>query len=197
MFTGIITHTGRFKGYRRGKRELLLESPAALASLAIGESLAVNGACLSLTGRQGEVLAFDLSEETLDRTTLGSLRPGERLNLEPPLTMERPLSGHLVTGHIDGKGKILRKVERRNSRRFTLGFPAELRHYFIPKGSVAVDGISLTIAELQAAALDVEIIPITISGTNVPDWRPGRAVNLECDIIGKYVYNWTVQREKH
>jgi len=193
MFTGIVTHTGRFHGFRRSRRELLLDVPAPLDGMGVGESLAVNGVCLSLTGSRGSTLAFDLSEETLTRTTLGSLRPGERINLEPPLTLERPLSGHLVTGHIDGKGTVQRSIPRRDGRRFTLSFPVELKPYFIPKGSVALDGISLTIAELRPASFDVEVIPVTLAGTNIADWRPGHQVNLECDIIGKYVYNWTVK----
>lgn len=197
MFTGIITHTGRFQGYRRGGRELLLEAPPAMEKPAAGESLAVNGVCLSLARSEGGILAFDLSQETLSRTTLGSLRPGERLNLEPPLTLNRPLSGHLVSGHIDGTCKVSRAAERPGGgRRVTLIFPAELRPYFIPKGSVALDGISLTLAGLTPSSFDVELIPVTLAGTNAAGWRAGRAVNLECDMIGKYVYNWTVLRNK-
>jgi riboflavin synthase len=157
----------------------------------IGESVAVDGVCLSLLRRVADTLFFHLSQETLARTSLGSLRGGERLNLELPLTLQTPVSGHLVNGHVDGLGRVLRFVEKPPGRRLTISFARELRPYFVPKGSVAVNGVSLTVAEVRPTSFDVELIPLTVAKSNLKDLKPGRAVNLECDIIGKYVYNWT------
>lgn len=157
----------------------------------IGDSLAINGVCLSLIRMEKFVLHFDLSEETLKKTTLGSLQYGQSLNLELPLTLSSPLGGHLVTGHIDGIGRITHSLARSQGQRFRIGFPADLKPFFVPKGSVALDGVSLTVASLQGSALEVEVIPITLEHTTLSEWKRGRTVNIECDLIGKYVYNWT------
>ncbi len=194
MFTGIIGHQGLFGGYRRGREELLVEAPELAGRLRPGDSVSVNGVCLSLVGADGSVLRFNLSRETLDRTTLGGLKPRLRLNLELPLTLETPLGGHLVSGHIDAVGKVLRAAERRPGRRLTLSFPPGLRPFFVPKGSLAVDGVSLTVASVGPRTLDVELIPLTLEGTNLGVLRAGAAVNLECDMVGKYVYNWLVTK---
>jgi riboflavin synthase len=196
MFTGIIQHLGVFKGYAHGKQELILEAPAGFPALPPGESVAVNGACLSLTRREGQRLVFDLSQETLLKTHLGSLSPGGRLNLEVPLTLQSLLSGHLLTGHIDGRGRVLSVSERRPGRRLKVSFPRELKPYLVPKGSVAVNGVSLTIAQLGQASFEVELVPVTIGKSNLADLKRGQVVNLECDIIGKYVYNWVRQFKK-
>lgn len=190
MFTGIISCQGIFKGYRRGKEEIAVEAPPRFLPPEAGESLALDGVCLSLTASEGRLLFFNLSGETIRKTTLGSLRIGQRLNLELPLTLQSPLSGHLVTGHIDGKGKVLRVGARTPGRRFTVSFPSELRPYLIPKGSVALNGVSLTVAQLRPSSFDVELIPVTIDKSNLKSLRRGQEVNLECDILGKYVYNW-------
>lgn len=196
MFTGIITHVGIFGGYRRGRGELLVEAAPLADTLRPGDSLAVDGACLSLLGADKGLLRFNLSRETLDRTTLGKLKPRARLNLERPLTLATPLSGHLVAGHVDGVGKILRTAERTPGRRLTLSYPPELRPFVVVKGSLAVNGVSLTIASLGPSSLDVELIPLTLEGTNLGALRVGAAVNIECDILGKYVYNCLVLERK-
>lgn len=190
MFTGIIHHTGIFKEYRIEKQELVLEAPDLSNRLDRGESLAVNGVCLSLIRREKNSLFFNLSKETLSRTNLGSLRKGDRINLELSLTLSSPLSGHLVSGHIDSIGKVLKVQKRGTGKRIILSFPRELKPYFIPKGSVAVNGVSLTIAELRSASFEVELIPITMDKSNLGHLKGGDTVNIECDIIGKYVYNW-------
>lgn len=190
MFTGIITHIGIFKEYRSGKQEMAIEAPELTSRLAIGDSLAVNGVCLSLTRKEKTTLFFDLSKETLSRTNLGSLRRGEQLNLELSLTLSTPLSGHLVAGHIDSTGKIKAIRKKGTGWRMTISFPPDLRSFFIPKGSVAVDGVSLTIAELKPSSFEVEVIPITIKNSTLGLLKPGDTVNIECDMIGKYVYNW-------
>jgi len=196
MFTGIIHHSGIFKEYRLGKQELVLEAPDLSDQLDRGESLAVNGVCLSLIRTEKNSLFFNLSKETLSRTNLGSLRKGERLNLELSLTLSSPLSGHLVSGHIDSTGKVLNVRKRGIGRRITFSFPHELKPYFIPKGSVAVNGVSLTIGELKSASFEVELLPITLDKSNLGYLKGGDTVNIECDIIGKYVYNW-ISKQKY
>lgn len=195
MFTGIINHLGLFKGYRQGKKEIVIEAPTLPPEIEIGESLAVNGVCLSLTKKERHTLFFDLSQETLKKTNLGSLRPGIRLNLELPLTPSSLLSGHLVTGHIDSQGKVLKIIEKKPGKRMNISFPPELRSYLIPKGSIAVNGVSLTIASHGLSSFEVELIPITLKNSNLGELKRGDGVNLECDIIGKYVYNWISQKK--
>jgi riboflavin synthase len=190
MFTGIIQHIGIFKEYKLGKQKLAIKAPELQSCLEIGDSLAVNGVCLTLMQKDKDTLIFFLSQETLNLTNLGSLRRGDRLNLESSLTLSTPLSGHLVSGHIDATGKILMLQKRGTGKRITISFPSNLRPYFIPKGSVAVDGISLTIAEIVSFSFEAELIPLTLESSNL-GWRKiGDRVNIECDIIGKYVYNW-------
>jgi len=196
MFTGIIAHSGFFKGYRLGKKELAVEAPDLAARLAAGESVAVDGVCLSVIRKDARLLFFNLSEETLERTSLGALRPGRRLNLELPLTLASPLSGHLVMGHVDFTSRLLRAVPRKPGKRLSFSLPREFKPYFVPKGSVAVNGVSLTVAALAPSAFDVEIIPITLENSNLRDLRTGDGVNVECDMIGKYVYNWITQTKK-
>jgi riboflavin synthase len=189
MFTGIIHHQGTFLGYRSGKKDLAIEVPPSFPSLEKGESVAVEGVCLSLLRREAKSLFFNISQETLSKTNLGLLRRGEKLNLELPLTLQSPLSGHLVSGHIDGLGKVLRIVTRAPGRRLTISYPRNLKPFLVPQGSIAVSGVSLTVARLGTSSFDVELIPLTIAKSNLNDLRKGRKVNLECDIIGKYVYN--------
>lgn len=196
MFTGIIHHQGFFKGYRPAKKELTVEVPPSFPVLQTGESVAVDGVCLSLLRREANMLSFYLSRETLAKTNLGSLRRGEKLNLELPLTLQTPISGHLVSGHVDGLGRVLKVVAKPPGRRVTISFPRELQPYFVPQGSVAVNGVSLTVADIRPASFEVELIPLTVAKSNLQDLKPGRTVNLECDIIGKYVYNW-VSRGKN
>jgi riboflavin synthase len=196
MFTGIIHHTGLFRGYRQGKQEIVVEAPALSSRIEIGESLAVNGVCLSLTKNEKNRLYFNLSQETIKKTNLSSLRQGEKLNIELPLTLSSPLSGHFVTGHIDSRGKVLKVSEKKPGKRMTISFPSELRPYFIPKGSVALNGASLTVADLRASSLEVELIPITLKNSNLGDLRSGDTVNIECDMLGKYAYNWMRQWKK-
>lgn len=190
MFTGIIHHTGIFKGYYKGKQEIAVEASPLFSEISIGESVAVNGACLSLIRKEKQTLFFNLSEETLSKTNLGRLRTGQKVNLELPLTLSSLTSGHLVTGHIDSSGKVMRIVHKKSGKTITVSFPPELRKYFIPKGSVAVNGVSLTVASLGSSSFETELIPITLEKSNLGELKRGDQVNVECDIIGKYVYNW-------
>ncbi len=191
MFTGIISHLGRFQGFEAGKQELCIAAGDLSADLKAGDSLAVNGVCLSLVRKSGDDCYFDLSAETLRNTTLSTLKRGDSVNLELPLTLASPLGGHLVTGHIDGIGRVSRVAARGAGKRIAVEYPAGLRPFFVTKGSVALDGVSLTVASLSPRKLEVEAIPVTLSRSTLGQWRAGRRVNIECDIIGKYVYNWT------
>jgi riboflavin synthase len=193
MFTGIIHHSGVFKGFRLGKKEMAVEAPTIPVQIGTGESVNVSGVCLSLIRRENRILFFNLSQETLQRTTLGALRPGAALNLELPLSLSSFLSGHLVAGHIDFKAKVLRMAARKPGQRLALSLPREFRPYFIPKGSVAVNGVSLTVASLGPSSFEIELIPITLEKSNLTGLRTGDEVNVECDMIGKYVYNWITQ----
>jgi len=194
MFTGIINHLGYFKEYGLGKTVLSIEAPSVTSKLAIGESLAINGVCLSLIKKEKNILSFNISEETYHHTNLGCLRRKDMLNLELPVTLSTPLSGHMVTGHVDTTGKILKIVLSGKGKRFTFSFPEKLRFYFVPKGSVCINGISLTIAAISSLSFEIELIPITLENTNLGFLRAGDTVNIESDIIGKYVYNWQLKK---
>ncbi len=191
MFTGIIQQTGRFRGFAKGKTELLVEAPSL--AIEIGGSIAVDGVCLSVIRQEGPALAFNISQETLSHTSLGRLKPDAVLNLERPLTLAAPLGGHLVTGHVDFVGLLKRVQAKAPGKRLAFGLPADYRPYFIPKGSVAVNGVSLSVAALSRTAFEVELIPVTLDKSNLSRLRPGQAVNVECDMIGKYLYNWISQ----
>lgn len=195
MFTGIIGCTGRFAGFRRGRQEIVVEAPGLVEKVSPGDSLAVDGVCLTVRVKERGGLVFDLSQETLAKTTLGGLRPGTALNLELPVTPSTLLSGHLVSGHVDYKARTIKVTDRRPGKRMTFSIPKEFRPFFIPKGSAAANGVSLTIAALQSASFEVELIPATLLSTNLGNLRAGAEVNIECDMIGKYMYNW-LNREK-
>ncbi len=194
MFTGIIIHLGYFKEYSLGKKVLSIEAPTIAPKLETGESLAINGVCLSLIKKEKTTLSFNISEETYRHTNLGSLRIKDMLNLELPVTLSTLLSGHLVTGHVDTTGKILKIVSSGKGKRFTFSFPEKLRPFLVPKGSVCINGISLTIADISTLSFDIELIPITLINSNFGVLKRGSSVNIESDIIGKYVYNWQVKK---
>ncbi len=191
MFTGLISHRGQFAGYRKNQTELLVEVPLKLVELLdTGDSLAVDGVCLTITRKVKNCLFFNLSKETQKKTTLSELKPGKSLNLELPLTVDSLLGGHLVTGHVDGCGQVIDIRPTPPGRRLQVRLDQQLRKFLVEKGSVAVNGVSLTVARLGSDYFEVELIPLTLSQTNLGDLRPGNKVNLECDIIGKYVYNF-------
>lgn len=190
MFTGIIQQVGRFRGFRGGKTEMEIEAPGLAGRVDIGGSVAVDGVCLSIVRREGPRLVFNLSKETLARTTLGSLRVDARLNLELPLTLADPLGGHLMSGHIDFMTKVTRVMPKHPGRRLVFALPAAQRRFFIPQGSVGINGVSLTVAVIGPASFETELIPVTLDKSGLALLRAGDAVNVECDMIGKYVYNW-------
>lgn len=189
MFTGIVEGTGRvlrIDGKGRGKR-LTLEFPDRLTDAQLGDSISINGVCLTVTGREDRAFTFDLSEETISRSTLGKLRVQERVNLERALRLGSRLGGHFVTGHIDGIGVIVEKREEKEFIRLRIEVPKELCRYMVPKGSVAVDGVSLTVNDVHDNQISLMLIPYTLENTTLIDKRVGDEVNLEADLLGKYV----------
>jgi riboflavin synthase len=188
MFTGLIEAVGRVTDVERTAAGCRLSIGTALASqLAPGDSLAVNGVCLTVVTPATDHVHCDLGPETMRVTTLGALQKGESLNLERPMRPDGRFGGHFVQGHVDGIGRVARIREDGDAHWLTVAFSAGLAPYLIPKGSIAVDGISLTVAALVALTFDVMIVPYTWEQTNLRSRRVGDAVNLECDMIGKYV----------
>jgi riboflavin synthase len=196
MFTGIVEETGRV--LRRADARLVVRAGVTLTGTQIGSSLAVNGVCLTAVELHGNSVGFDVGPETLARTALGELSTGDEVNLERPMRLDGFVGGHLVLGHVDGVG-ILGAVERDGSEtaRFRVEWqdPA-LAPLLIPQGSVAVDGVSLTVAALGATAFEVMVIPHTLERTSLGGLKAGRRVNLEMDVIGKYVMRALSLREE-
>jgi len=189
MFTGIVEETGTVQVLKGGSQGATLKVAGAslIPELKTGDSVAVNGVCLTVTECSSGMFSCDLSGETLERTTLRHLAPGMAVNLERPLAVGSRLGGHFVMGHVDGTGKLVSRETSGDGAVMAFGFPAKLERYLIYKGSIAVDGISLTIASLTERCFTVAIIPHTLAMTNLRDLRPGASVNLEVDLLGKYL----------
>jgi riboflavin synthase len=195
MFTGIVEATGKVEALKKnelGGFGLEIAAPFS-QKLASGASLAVNGCCLTVTEIVQSRLQFDLLGETLRRTNLGDLRPGDLVNLERPMAADGRFDGHLVQGHIDTTAAVLTLEERGSDRRIEIELPSSFQQYVVFKGSVAVDGISLTIAELHPSSFVLWIIPHTWEITNLQRLVPGALVNLEFDLIAKYVERQAVR----
>ena len=188
MFTGLIEATGTVRELVpvAGGQRLAIDTPLG-AGLSAGDSVATNGVCLTVVACDASSWAADVSPETLRVTALGRLGPGALVNLERPLAVGSRLGGHFVQGHVDGTGRVEAVIAEGAFHRVRVSFPPELAAYFIEKGSVAVDGISLTIASLGSSTFDVQIIPHTWDATTLHAVAPGVIVNLECDMVGKYV----------
>jgi riboflavin synthase len=189
MFTGLIEGMGEVQGVRRQGPDavLVVRPPWEPSELVIGESIAVNGACLTVTGASGGAFTADASAETLARTTIGSLRPGSRVNLERALRLGDRLGGHLVTGHVDCVGRLAGLEQVGESTRLVVEAPAEHLRLIVPKGSVALEGVSLTVNQSGDSGFDLNIIPHTLAATTLHLARQGDSVNIETDLIGKYV----------
>jgi riboflavin synthase len=190
MFTGLVEALGtarRIEGAASGRRLTILE-PNIAAGVSLGDSVAINGACLTVVEHDKESLSFQAGPETLQRTNLGELSVGDRVNLERALRLSDRLGGHLVQGHVDGVGRIADR--RRDGEWEVVWFhcPAELAAQMVPKGSVAVDGVSLTLMDVAADRFSVALIPHTLQNTTLGLKRPGATVNLETDILAKYVW---------
>jgi riboflavin synthase len=190
MFTGIVEEVGTVRDCRRERSTMRLELEATRVTegTAVGASLAVNGVCLTVVEYGQDRLVFDVGPETLASTALGSLQTGDRLNLERPLRFGGALGGHLVLGHVDGVATVEAVTRVESTARVRIALPSSaLAPLLIPKGSVAVDGVSLTVAALTDAAFEVMLIPHTLAVTTLGQRRAGDRVNIETDVIGKYL----------
>lgn len=189
MFTGIVEEMGVIKSIRKGASSAVLEIQAqvVLEDVHIGDSIAVNGVCLTATTFTPTTFTADVMHETLNRSSLANLRPGSRVNLERAMAANGRFGGHIVAGHVDGVGTVLQTRKDDNAIWYTIGAGPEVLRYVVEKGSITIDGISLTVAKVTDTDFSISAIPHTVAVTVLQDRKPGDTVNLETDIIGKYV----------
>ena len=189
MFTGIVEEVGVLKSIRRGASSAVLEIAArtVLEDIHLGDSIAVNGVCLTATSFTGSSFTADVMHETLDRSSLAALRPGSRVNLERAMAANGRFGGHIVAGHVDGVGTVLETKQDDNAVWYTISAGPEVLRYVVEKGSITIDGISLTVARVGPEHFAISAIPHTVAVTVLKDRKAGDKVNLETDIIGKYV----------
>lgn len=190
MFTGIIQAIGTVGGVeqRAGDVRLTIKTGKLdLEDVALGDSIAVNGVCLTAVALPGDGFVADVSRETLSLTSLGKLKAGSKVNLEKALTLATRLGGHMVSGHVDGMGKVIERHDDARSVRFTIEAPAELAKYIVHKGSITVDGTSLTVNGVNGARFELNIVPHTLQETIMDSYHSGSEVNLEVDLIGRYL----------
>jgi len=197
VFTGIVEEVGTLRSLRVGEKSAVLDVAAEVVTdgAAVGDSILSDGVCLTITGLRPGGFTADVMPETVRRTTLAERRPGERLNLERALTLQSRLGGHLVSGHIDGVGTIVRVTQEDNALVVELEAPQAVSDVSVAQGSVAVDGVSLTIAAVEGRRLRVDLIPHTAAATTLARLAPGVRVNLEADLIAKYVYAFVAGRK--
>jgi riboflavin synthase len=189
MFTGIVEDKGKVLKveYQGPKKRLTLELPVNLTEVELGDSININGVCLTIVEKKGQTIQLDLSPETLQKTALERLKEGDRVNLERALRVMDRLGGHIVTGHIDGIGIILEKRKEMDFLDLKIRIPKPLSRYVVRKGSIAIDGVSLTVNEYQGEEIQLTLIPYTIEKTTLMDKKVGDQVNVETDVLGKYV----------
>ncbi|HZT10615.1 MAG TPA: riboflavin synthase [Actinomycetota bacterium] len=186
MFTGIVEERGLVAATEGGR--LVVDARTVVRDSDVGASVSVNGVCLTVVERTDASLRFDLSEQTLERTCLGDLRPGDPVNLERPVTLVARLGGHLVQGHVDGVGQVTRvEVDGSGGSLVSIRLPGELSRYVVERGSIAIDGVSLTIAAVDDDEITVALIPHTLAVTTLGLAAPGRRLNVEADVIARYV----------
>ncbi len=185
MFTGIVEETGKVTSAAGEK--LTVAARATLDGLKPGDSISVNGVCLTVTALSAGIFSADVMPETLRRTNLGRLQPGDAVNLERPVTLGGRLGGHLVQGHVDGTGRVTSLAPEGDAVLATIEAPPEIMRYAVPKGFIAADGVSLTITERDSRSFRVSLVGYTRAGTILGSWKTGHPVNLEADIIAKYV----------
>ena len=189
MFTGIIEELGVVENLEdQGDAvRLSVRGPLVTVDARLGDSISVNGCCLTVAAREGETFTADVMRETLDKTSLGALEPGARVNLERAVTATTRLGGHIVQGHVDGTGTVVRREPSEHWELVEVSLPRELSRYLVDKGSITVDGVSLTVVGAFAAHFTVSLIPETLARTTLGHKQPGDPVNLEVDVIAKYV----------
>ena len=198
MFTGLVEHVGTIEALERSQdgARIRVNAGQLAEGLAKSGSIAVNGCCLTAVDISGNCFSADLSAETLRRTSLGEMKPGARVNLERPLTAMKELGGHFVQGHIDGVGRVVRLDAEGPNWWYGVRVPEELARYVAMKGSVALDGISLTVAGWHDGIVETAIIPYTYEHTNLSSLKVGDAVNVECDVLAKYVERFVEARKE-
>ena len=189
MFTGMIEEVGRVRAIQRraGYRRTTVDASRVLEDMQVGDSITLDGACQTVVALDGPGFTVESVEETLRRTTLGRKEVGDRINLERALRLDGRLGGHLVAGHVDGVGRMLERREAREGAVFRIGVPEGLSPYVAEKGSIAVDGISLTVASASGQDFTVAVIPHTLQATTLSERRTGDAVNLEVDMVARYL----------
>ena len=192
MFTGIITDIGRVESVeQRGDWRFVIACGYDMDTVALGASIACSGCCLTVVDKGPGRFAVDVSGETLSKTTLGDWKPGTRINLERALKLGDELGGHIVSGHVDGVGEVLSATPEGGSTRWRFRVPDDLARFIAPKGSIAIDGVSLTVNEVDGAAFGVNIIPHTATHTTFGALQPGARVHLEIDMLARYVARLT------
>ncbi len=189
MFTGIVEELGVVEGVvdQGDAVRLTVRGPHVTLDAGLGDSIAVNGCCLTVAERDQETFTADVMHETLDKTSLGGLAPGDRVNLERAVTPKTRLGGHIVQGHVDGTGEIVGRTPSEHWEVVEIGLPADIARYLVTKGSITVDGVSLTVVEVGTDSFTVSLIPETLARTTLGFKEPGDRVNLEVDVIAKYV----------
>jgi riboflavin synthase len=189
MFTGIVEELGTVAAIedQGDALRLTVRATSALDGTRLGDSIAVNGCCLTVASLDGDTWTADLMQETLDKTSLRGVAPGDRVNLERAMTPEQRLGGHIVQGHVDGVGVVVRRDPSEHWDVVEVSLPAELARYVVPKGSITVDGVSLTVVDVRADSFTVSLIPETLSRTTLGTRAPGDRVNLETDVIARHV----------
>jgi riboflavin synthase len=198
MFTGIIEDKGRVLRveYQGQKKRLTLELPMNLTEVQLGDSINTNGVCLTIVEKKGQTIDLDLSPETIQKTVLEGLKEGDQVNLERPLRVMDRLGGHIVTGHIDGIGIIVEKRKEMDFLNLKVRIPKAISRYVVQKGSIAIDGISLTVNEYQGEEIQLTLIPYTLEKTTLMDKKVGDQVNVETDVLGKYVEKFLYRKDK-
>ena len=198
MFTGIIEDKGRVLKveYRGQEKRLTIGMPPHLTEVQLGDSININGVCLTVARKGQQSIELDLSKETLQRSALGELKQGDEVNLERALRLSDRLGGHIVNGHIDGIGVIIEKKKERDFLQLTIRIPESVSKYVVQKGSIAIDGISLTVNEYQGGEIRLTLIPYTIEKTTLVDKKVGDRLNVEADILGKYVEKLLARGDK-
>jgi len=190
MFTGIIQSVGYLQSIQKNQTDCCLRihvDSLDMSTVALGDSIAVNGVCLTAIQFDDSSFSADVSNETLSKTTLGNLKAQEKVNLEKALTLSTPLGGHLVSGHVDGVGTIVKRYSDGKSERFEIEAPTELAKYIAQKGSICVDGISLTVNAVSGAIFELNIVPHTLKKTTMDLYQAGQQVNLEVDLLARYM----------
>ena len=189
MFTGIVEELGTVEAVEEQADaiRLSIRSATVLEGTGLGDSISVNGCCLTVVEHDGEVWTADVMQETLDKTSLRGVAPGDRVNLERAVTVEKRLGGHIVQGHVDGVGTIVRRTPSEHWEVVEVSLPPELARYLVDKGSITVDGVSLTVVEAGPTSFTISLIPETLARTTLGFRAPGDRVNLEVDVLAKYV----------